>query len=94
MKGLDSLRYMSSTSDSTGQVAINLTFDASTNPDIAQVQVQNKLALATPLLPNVVQRQGITVNKSATSFLMIIALTSDDPNVSGGDLADYRNNFV
>ncbi|MDR3640406.1 MAG: efflux RND transporter permease subunit [Humidesulfovibrio sp.] len=94
MKGIDDLRYMSSTSDSTGQVAITLTFDSNTSPDIAQVQVQNKLALATPLLPQEVQRQGITVNKSATSFLMIVALVSDDPSMTGGDLSDYASAYL
>lgn len=94
MKGIDSLRYMSSTSDATGQVSITLTFDASTDPDIAQVQVQNKLALATPMLPEAVQRQGITVNKSTSSFLMIIALASDDPSLTGRDLSDYAATYL
>ena len=61
MKGLDGLMYMSSTSESNGSVTLTLTFSADTNPDIAQVQVQNKLALATPLLPQEVQRQGVSV---------------------------------
>ena len=94
MKGIDSLRYMASTSDSTGQSSITLTFDADTNPDIAQVQVQNKLSLATPLLPEAVQRQGITVNKSTSSFLMIIALASDDPSMTGRDLSDYAATYL
>ncbi|EGY24750.1 acrB RND-type permease [Desulfovibrio sp. A2] len=94
MKGIDSLRYMASTSDSTGQTSITLTFDADTNPDIAQVQVQNKLSLATPLLPEAVQRQGITVNKSTSSFLMIIALASDDPAMTGRDLSDYAATYL
>jgi multidrug efflux pump len=94
MKGIDELRYMSSTSDASGQVSITLTFDSNTNPDIAQVQVQNKLALATPLLPEEVQRQGITVNKAASSFLMIVALVSDDPNMTGRDLSDYASTYL
>jgi multidrug efflux pump len=94
MKGLDSLRYMSSTSDATGQVSITLTFDSNTDPDIAQVQVQNKLALATPLLPTIVQRQGITVAKSSSSFLMVIALASDDPAMTAGDLSDYASTYL
>ncbi len=94
MKGIDSLRYMASTSDSSGQTSITLTFDADTNPDIAQVQVQNKLSLATPLLPEAVQRQGITVNKSTSSFLMIIALASDDPSMTGRDLSDYAATYL
>src|SRR5947207_1168512 len=62
MKGIDGLRYMSSTSDSTGGVNITLTFKSGTNPDIAQVQVQNKLQLATPLLPSAVTQQGLVVS--------------------------------
>ena len=94
MTGLDNLRYMSSTSDAAGQVSITLTFDSNTDPDIAQVQVQNKLALATPLLPEVVQRQGITVAKSSSSFLMVVALSSDDPNMTGRDLSDYASTYL
>ena len=63
MNGIDNLLYMSSTSDSSGTVTITLTFKAGTDPNIAQVQVQNKLQLATPLLPQVVQRQGIPVDQ-------------------------------
>lgn len=91
MKGIDNLKYMSSTSESTGQAEIELTFDSSTDPDIAQVQVQNKLALATPLLPQEVQRQGIAVNKSSSSFLMVIGLMSDDGSMTGPDLSDYAS---
>ncbi|PKN07173.1 MAG: hydrophobe/amphiphile efflux-1 family RND transporter [Deltaproteobacteria bacterium HGW-Deltaproteobacteria-8] len=94
MKGIDNMRYMSSTSDSSGQVAITITFDSDTDPDIAQVQVQNKLALATPLLPQEVQRQGISVNKSGSNFLMIVALVSDDPNMTGRDLSDYASAYL
>ncbi|MGJ3521911.1 efflux RND transporter permease subunit [Nitratidesulfovibrio sp. D1] len=94
MKGIDNLRYMSSTSDATGQASITLTFDADTDPDIAQVQVQNKLSLATPLLPQAVQRQGIAVNKSSTNFLMVIALASDDPSMTGRDLSDYAATYL
>ena len=59
MKGLDGLIYMSATSQASGAASITLTFDNSTDPDIAQVQVQNKLQLAMPLLPQEVQRQGL-----------------------------------
>ncbi len=76
MKGIDNLRYISSTSSSAGTVAITVTFEQGTNPDIAQVQVQNKLAAATPLLPVEVQQQGVLVNKSATNFLLIVGLYS------------------
>ncbi|WP_170930715.1 efflux RND transporter permease subunit, partial [Salmonella enterica] len=71
--------YMSSTSDSAGSVTITLTFQSGTDPDIAQVQVQNKLQLATPLLPQEVQQQGISVEKSSSSFLMVAGFVSDNP---------------
>jgi len=89
MHGLDRLNYMSSTSDATGQVLITLTFDPSVDPDIAQVQVQNKLALATPLLPEEVQRQGISVTKSAGNFLMVLGFVSEDDSMTENDLADF-----
>jgi hydrophobe/amphiphile efflux-1 (HAE1) family protein len=89
MKGLDRLSYMASTSESSGQVTITLTFENGTNPDTAQVQVQNKLTLATPLLPQEVQQQGITVTKSATNFLNVLAFTSEDGSMNGSDLSDY-----
>ncbi|WP_343721778.1 efflux RND transporter permease subunit [Herbaspirillum seropedicae] len=89
MKGLDRLSYMASTSESSGSVTITLTFENGTNPDTAQVQVQNKLSLATPLLPSEVQQQGITVTKSATNFLNVLAFTSEDGSMSGSDLSDY-----
>ncbi|WP_028310890.1 efflux RND transporter permease subunit [Derxia gummosa] len=89
MKGIDGLRYMSSTSDGAGQAQITLTFDAGTNPDIAQVQVQNKLQLATPLLPQEVQRQGVQVTKSTTNFLMVLGFVSQDGALSDIDIGDY-----
>ncbi|MCM2357125.1 MAG: efflux RND transporter permease subunit [Geobacteraceae bacterium] len=89
MNGIDNLLYMSSTSDSAGSVAINLTFKAGTDPNVAQVQVQNKLQLATPLLPQVVQRQGIQVVKSTRNFLLIAGLVSEDGTLSRNDLTDY-----
>ena len=70
MNGIDNLMYMSSNSDSTGTVQITLTFESGTDADIAQVQVQNKLQLAMPLLPQEVQQQGVSVEKSSSSFLM------------------------
>ena len=88
MKGLDHLEYISSTSDSSGQVQITLTFAQSANPDIAQVQVQNKLQLATPLLPAAVQQQGLTVAKAAKNFLLIVALYSETGAHTDSDVAD------
>lgn len=89
MNGIDNLLYMASSSDSSGAVTINLTFKAGTDPNVAQVQVQNKLQLATPLLPQVVQRQGISVTKSTKNFLMIVGFVSEDGSMSRYDLADY-----
>ncbi|OSJ58396.1 multidrug efflux system protein AcrF, partial [Salmonella enterica subsp. enterica serovar Newport str. SHSN006] len=85
----DNLMYMSSTSDSAGSVTITLTFQSGTDPDIAQVQVQNKLQLATPLLPQEVQQQGISVEKSSSSFLMVAGFVSDNPNTTQDDISDY-----
>jgi multidrug efflux pump len=89
MKGLDHLRYISSTSDSAGYVTITLTFDAGTDPNIAQVQVQNKLQLAVPLLPQEVQQQGIQVTKSTRAFLMVMGFISEDNQMDRYDLTDY-----
>ncbi|ECC4860715.1 efflux RND transporter permease subunit [Salmonella enterica] len=89
MNGIDNLMYMSSTSDSAGSVTITLTFQSGTDPDIAQVQVQNKLQLATPLLPQEVQQQGVSVEKSSSSFLMVAGFVSDNPNTTQDDISDY-----
>ncbi|HEX6572927.1 MAG TPA: efflux RND transporter permease subunit [Steroidobacteraceae bacterium] len=89
MKGLDGLIYMSATSQASGQASVSLTFESGTNPDIAQVQVQNKLQLAMPLLPQEVQRQGVSVTKSRTGFLLIIGFVSKDGSMKREDLADY-----
>ncbi len=89
MKGLDGLIYMSSTSESTGGASVTLTFDNAIDPDIAQVQVQNKLQLAMPLLPQEVQRQGVNVSKASTGFLMVIGFVSEDGRMSKDDIADY-----
>ena len=89
LNGIDNLIYMSSTSDSAGMAAINLNFKAGTDPNIAQVQVQNKLQLATPLLPQVVQKQGIQVVKSTRNFLMIVGLVSEDGSMKREVLTDY-----
>lgn len=89
MNGIDNLAYIASNSNSSGGVSITLTFAAGTDPNMAQVQVQNKLQLATPLLPEVVQRQGIAVTKSTTNFLLIVGLVSDDGALNRNDLTDY-----
>jgi len=89
MKGIDGLRYMSSTSDSTGGINITLTFNSGTNPDIAQVQVQNKLQLATPLLPSAVTQQGLVVSKATRNFLLVLGFVSEDGKMKQSDLGDY-----
>ena len=89
LNGIDNLIYMASTSDSAGAVSITLTFKAGTDPNIAQVQVQNKLQLAVPLLPQIVQRQGISVLKSSRNYLLIVGLVSEDGSMDRNSLTDY-----
>ncbi len=89
LNGLDGLRYISSESNSDGSMSISVTFEPGTNPDTAQVQVQNKLQLATPLLPQEVQQQGIRVTKSVRNFLMVMGFVSEDGSMNKNDIADY-----
>ncbi|MCH7390453.1 multidrug efflux RND transporter permease subunit AdeJ [Acinetobacter dispersus] len=94
MNGLDGLRYISSNSAGNGQASINLNFAQGIDPDIAQVQVQNKLQSATALLPADVQRQGVKVTKSGASFLQVIAFYSPDNSLSASDIKDYVNSNI
>jgi hydrophobe/amphiphile efflux-1 (HAE1) family protein len=89
MTGLDRMLYMSSTSDSAGSASLTLTFAPGTDPDLAWAKVQNKMQLAVPSLPDVVQSRGLTVSKSTRNYLMMVGLTSDDPNITMADLSDY-----
>ena len=89
LKGIDHLRYFSSSSDSAGNLTITLTFEQGTDADIAQVQVQNKLAQATPLLPQEVQQQGLRVTKSTSTFLMVMAVYADDGIHDQQDAGDF-----
>ena len=89
MKGLDGLLYMSSNSASNGSASISLTFENGVDPDIAQVQVQNKLQLSMPLLPQEVQRQGVTVGKARSGFLLVVGFVSEDGSMNRNDIADY-----
>src|SRR5258706_3784217 len=89
MSGLDHLLDLSSNADDSGQATTTLTFAAGTNPDIAQVQVQNKLQLATPLLPAQVQQTGIRVTKSSNGYLLAAAFVSSDNSMSRFDIANY-----
>jgi multidrug efflux pump len=89
LSGLDHLLYFSSESDKDGSITITLSFDQGTNPDIAQVQVQNKLQLAQPRLPLVVQQQGIQVAKATKNFLVVVGFVSTDGSMSSADLGDF-----
>ena len=89
MKALDGLLYLSATSSGNGGSSLSLTFENGTDPDIAQVQVQNKVQLSMPLLPQEVQRQGVTVGKSRSSFLQVVGFVSDDPGMTRSDISDY-----
>jgi multidrug efflux pump len=94
MNSLDGLIYMSSSSSSNGRVSITLTFASGTNPDIAQVQVQNRLQAVVPLLPQIVQQQGITVDKIVNSNLMAVGFYSEDGSLSASDMSDFVMNKV
>jgi len=88
LTGIDNLLYFSSTSNANGTTTITLSFAPGTNPDIAEVQVQNKVALAQPLLPTQVVQQGVVVAKASPDILMFIALTSNNPSIDAGRLND------
>lgn len=94
MNGLDGLRYISSNSAGNGQASINLNFEQGIDPDIAQVQVQNKLQSATALLPEDVQRQGVRVTKSGASFMQVVAFYSPDGSLSASYIEDYVNSNI
>ncbi len=89
LKGLDRLVSMDSTSNSAGSASVRLSFEAGTDPDVAQMQVQNKLQQAMSQLPQAVQSQGVSVTKASTDLLMVISLTSKDGKMSGTELGDY-----
>ena len=89
MTGFDSLLYQSATSDSSGSARLELTFDASMDPNMAWSQVQNKLQLAMTSLPSSVQSLGVEVDKSTKSYLMMVGLISQDASLDGDDLRDY-----
>jgi len=88
LTGIDHLLYFSSSSSSNGSASITLTFETGTNPDIAQVQVQNKVSLAQPRLPTAVTQQGVVVAKNNPDFLMFVSLVSTNPDIDGNRLAD------
>ena len=88
LTGIDHLLYFSSSSNANGSASITLTFETGTNPDIAQVQVQNKVSLAQPRLPTAVTQQGVVVAKNNPDFLMFVSLVSTNPAIDGNRLAD------
>ncbi|KRB60561.1 multidrug transporter [Rhizobium sp. Root708] len=94
MTGIDNLDYMTSTSQSTGAASISLTFTNKADPDVAQMQVQNKLQLVEAQLPQSVQNTGLTVTKSTSNFLMVIGFVSTDGKLNSTDLADYVNSTL
>jgi multidrug efflux pump len=94
LTGIDHLLYFNSSSSANGRSSITLTFETGTNPDIAQVQVQNKVALATPRLPSDVTKQGVVVAKANAGFLMVVALKSDTPNIDRDRLNDIVGSQV
>ena len=89
LNGIDNLLYMNSTSDANGIAVITLYFKTGTDPDVAQVQVQNKVQLATPSLPQTVQQQGVIVAKATRNFMMFIALSTDDGSMDAISLGNY-----
>ncbi|MFT8884937.1 MAG: efflux RND transporter permease subunit [Acetobacter papayae] len=89
MFGLDHLEYISSQSYASGQMEIDLTFAQGTDPDIAQVQVQNKLQLAQPKLPQEVTAQGLSITKAVKNFMLVVGFISTDGSMTGDDIADY-----
>src|SRR5246127_4394983 len=94
LSGIDHLLYFGSESDKDGSMTITLYFEQGTNPDIAQVQVQNKLQLATPLLPAEVQAQGLRVAKATRNFLLVIGFYSSNGSMSNDDISDYIASHV
>jgi multidrug efflux pump len=94
MTGLDGYLYMESASSSSGRITLTLTFEAGTDPDMAQVQVQNRLSQAESSLPEVVQRLGITVKKTSASFLKVVSLTSKDGKATDAELGDYMKSYI
>ncbi|MGC0094265.1 efflux RND transporter permease subunit, partial [Enterobacter asburiae] len=89
LTGLDNLLYFTSTSSSDGSVSITVTFEQGTDPDTAQVQVQNKVQQAESRLPTEVQQSGITVEKSQSNFLLIMGVYDKTDAASSSDIADW-----
>src|SRR5437868_11884035 len=89
LNGIDNLLYMSSVTDASGLATVTLYFLPGTNPDVAQVQVQNKVQLATPSLPQTVQQQGVVVAKATRNFMMFFTLSTVDDSLDEIELGNY-----
>src|SRR6478736_813752 len=89
LTGLDGLLYFSASSSSRGQTSITAVFDKSVDPDIAQVQVQNKVQQAIARLPQQVQQQGVTVTKGSPDFLMIVGVYDETDKSTNVDVSDW-----
>src|SRR5262245_35441644 len=94
LNGIDNLLYYYSTSSSSGNVQIVVVFKPGSNPDINQVNVQNRLSQAMPQLPQVVTQQGITVDKKSPSIMMVVSIFSPDERYSDAYIANYANLYV
>ena len=94
LNGLPGLLYFESTSESSGRIAINVTFAPGTNIGEAQVEVQNRIARVEPRLPRAVTSQGMRVEQAGTGFLMMVSLTSTDGNTDAIGLGDYLQRNV
>ncbi|MDX2089091.1 MAG: efflux RND transporter permease subunit [Kofleriaceae bacterium] len=94
LTGIDGILYFSSSSSSAGQASITVTFKQGTDPDVAQVQVQNKVQQAIPRLPPSVQQQGIVVSKAQSNFLTIVAVYDESDKSTEGDIADYLSSTM
>src|SRR5512137_1663935 len=91
INGVDNMLYMTSTSSATGQLVLQVFFSLDTDPDIAQVQVQNRVNLAAPQLPSAVTQQGVSVQKKSSSIMMLVAVTGKAARYSAGYVANYAN---
>ena len=89
VNGVEGMLYMQSTSSGDGSYSLTVTFEIGTNLDEAQVQVQNRVAIAEPQLPEEVRRQGVTVKKQSTNIILVVSLTSDDPELDTLYLSNY-----
>ncbi|MBS0491319.1 efflux RND transporter permease subunit [Phenylobacterium sp.] len=94
INGVEGMLYMTSSSTADGMATISVTFEPGTDLDAAQVLVQNRVALATPRLPEQVRQVGVTVNKQLSGFLLLVALTSDDPNADLDHIGNFANSTV